>query len=414
MPRIRNNEDFCNHTKSRLLKILNENIRPFWYPKTLDYEDGGYYLNHDINGKPIGGGTKMIVTQARMVWYFSHLFNSGYGGMEELEAAKHGYRFLRDYMWDRENGGFFWEVDSKGRVLRPDKIIYGQAFGLYALSEFFIASKDKEVLDMSSRLFNLIEEHSHDKSYGGYKEHFFRDWSPISLTEKKRFYFSPNLKSMNTHLHMLEALTTFYKATGEALAKDRLYELILVLSNSVFRKKVGACAETHLQNWKPLHRPQYDRISYGHNLENIWLLAKACDTLGIPDGLLLDFYETVFSYSVKYGFDNKKGGFYESGPAGKPADKRDKVWWIQAEALVCEAYMYYLTGDTSYLKYLEKTLDWIEKYQVDWKNGDWYSVVKPNGKPFGNKAGIWKAAYHNGRAMIEILNLLEEIKKKHK
>jgi len=218
---------------------------------------------------------------------------------------------------------------------------------------------------------------------------------------------------MNTHLHLLEALMTFYKATGDALARERLHELILVLSGSVLRKNAGLCTEVHRLDWTPLHGAQYNRVSYGHNLENIWLIAKACDLLNIPQSLLIDFYKTVFTYSIKYGFDNKRGGIYESGPVNKPADRLDKVWWIQAEALVCKAYMYRITGEQSYLKYFAKTLDWIEKYQVDWKNGDWHNVVKPNGKPFGNKAGIWKAAYHNGRAMIEILTLLQGIRKKN-
>jgi mannobiose 2-epimerase len=411
MSEIKDIETLYDSVKNRLEKILNENIKPFWYPKTIDNENGGYYLNHDLHGKPIGKGTKMIVTQARMVWYFSQLFNSGWGSEEDLEAAKHGYRFLRDYMWDPENGGFFWEVNYQGQVLKPEKIMYGQAFGLYALSELAIASKDQEVLDMALKLFNLMEKHSHDTLYGGYKEYFLKDWSATALAEKKRFYFPPEFKSMNTHLHILEALTTFYKATGDKLARERLHELILILSNSVLRKNVGVCTETHHLDWTPLQGARYNQVSYGHNLENIWLVAKACNLLKIPNSVFADFYKTVFANSVKYGFDNKRGGVYESGPINKPADRLDKVWWIQAEALVCEAYMYHLTGDPSYLKYFLKTLDWIEKYQIDWKNGEWYSVVKPNGKPLGNKAGIWKAAYHNGRAMVEILTLLQEIKK---
>jgi len=193
MSKIKDIEKFYDSVKNRLERILNENIKPFWYPRTIDRENGGYYLNHDVNGKPIGKGTKMIVTQARMVWYFSYLFNTGWGGKEELEAAKHGYQFLRDHMWDPENGGFFWEVDYQGQVLNPDKITYGQAFGLYALSEFAIASKDQEALNMASKLFNLMEKYSHDSLHGGYKEHFLRDWSTPTSTGRKNLTFLQNL-----------------------------------------------------------------------------------------------------------------------------------------------------------------------------------------------------------------------------
>jgi len=86
-------EGWREETRSRLERMLTQNIMPFWYPQTLDKEKGGYYLNHDLHGNPRKGGTKMIVTQARMVWYFSKLYNTGLCGGECLQAAEHGYRF---------------------------------------------------------------------------------------------------------------------------------------------------------------------------------------------------------------------------------------------------------------------------------------------------------------------------------
>lgn len=399
---------FRKNTRSRLEKILSQNIKPFWYPGAIDRENGGYYLNHDVYGRPLGEGAKMIVTQARMVWYFSRLFNSGWGGSESLEAARHGYVFLRDKMWDPDNGGFFWEVDHRGNLTIPGKNMYGQAFGLYALSEFAMASKDDEALSIARTLFNLIEEHSHDDSYGGYRESFLKDWSPSSGSGPLGEDFS-KIKSMNTHLHMLEALDNFYRATGDKKARERLVELILILSNSIVRKDAGVCTEAFQLDWTPLHGPRHDRTSYGHNLENIWLLINTCNLLKIPHSLLLDFYRTLFHFTARFGFDYENGGFYDSGPLNRPADRIDKVWWVQAEALVCEVYMYRLTNDPAYLDFFEKTLNWVEEKQVDWKNGDWYNVIRPDGKPFGYKAGPWKAAYHNGRAMMEIIALLDKM-----
>ena len=81
---------------------------------------------------------------------------------------------------------------------------------------------------------------------------------------------------MNTHLHLLEAITSFCSFTEDALARERLMELILINSNSVVRKDIGACTDRYLENWQPLTGPAYQRISYGHDLENIWLLMEAC------------------------------------------------------------------------------------------------------------------------------------------
>jgi len=159
--------------KETLERILTENIIPFWYPQVIDLEDGGYRLNHDLRGKWKGRANKRIVTQARTVWFFSRLSKSGYGASEHLEAARHGYEFLIDRMWDKVFGGFYWEVDSSGNTAtKPDKHLYGQAFGLYALSEYAMASGDASAIARAKELFNILERYAHDTDNGGYREFF--------------------------------------------------------------------------------------------------------------------------------------------------------------------------------------------------------------------------------------------------
>ena len=389
-----------------LEKILTYNILPFWYPEVVDLEEGGYQLNHDLQGKRRGRANKRLVTQARTVWFFARLANSRYGTREHLEATRHGYEFLYKRFWDQEFGGFYWEVDSSGSTITmPDKHLYAQAFGLYALSEYAIASGDSSATDLARKLFYLLEDYAHDSQYGGYQEFFQRDWTNAPTNQKSYLNVFPSIKLMNTHLHLLEGITTYYFLTKEMRAKERLTEMILILSNSVVRKTVGACTEQHQRDWTPLYTPQGARVSYGHDLENIWLLIEACQTLEISQGLLLDLYRTLFGYTLRYGFDRKAGGFYYSGFYNTSADRREKIWWVQAEGLVSALQMYRLTGEEIYRHCFLQTLEWIVKYQVDWEYGDWYAEVG-RGKRSGDKAGFWKSPYHNGRAMIQCLELL--------
>ncbi|HEY3128494.1 MAG TPA: AGE family epimerase/isomerase [Acidobacteriota bacterium] len=393
----------------KLEKILKENIAAFWFSKSLDRKNGGYIINFGPAGEPKGEGTKMIVTQARTVWLFSRMARAGHGGKEYLQAADLGYRFLRDKMWDRRNGGFYWEVDATGnRQLKAGKHLYGQAFGLYALSEYYLASQNKEVLDFAIRFFNLLEAKAHDKTYGGYIEFFNEDWTTPPAEEKSYMGSQqPGFKLMNTHLHLLEALTTFYRASKLPLARDRLLELINIESNAVVRKDLGACTDKYDRNWTPRLEGDFARVSYGHDIENVWLLADACDAAGISNYPLLDLYRALWDYSLKYGFDERNGGFYDSGRFNQPADNRNKTWWVEAEALVSSLYMYRLTHEPRYLSVFEKTFDFIDKYIVDWKNGEWHATITPEGKAQGDKAHIWKAGYHGGRAMIECLEVMK-------
>jgi mannobiose 2-epimerase len=394
--------------RNSLERVLTKNIIPFWYPGIIDTSDGGYRLNHDAVGTWRGPANKCLVTQARTLWFFSRLVNSKYGTCEYLAAAKHGYEFLRDKMWDQQFGGFSWEVDSSGHtVVRREKGIYGQAFALYALTEFATASGDSSAKFMAKEIFRLMEAKAHDKRFGGYRDILERDWTPLSSSPAANEDDRVPIKRMNTHLHLLEAMTTFVTLTDEPLARQRLIELILVNSNTVLRKDVGACTDKYLENWQPLDTPNNNRVSYGHDVENIWLLMEACKTAGLAENLLLDLYRTLFNYALEHGFDRKNGGFYHSGSFNSPADRREKIWWVQAESLVAALEMYRLTGEQLYWDCFSLVLKWVVQHQVDWQNGDWHEAIDRNGRFSGMKAGPWKGPYHNGRAMLQCLNLLE-------
>jgi cellobiose epimerase len=396
--------------KETLERILNNNIIPFWHPQVIDLIEGGYRLNHDFQGNWKGRSNKYLVSQARTVWFFSRVSQTEYGSIEHLNTALHGYEFLCDRMWDKQFGGFYWEVDSSGNMAnKSNKQSYGQAFGLYALSEYAIASRDSRAIAFARELFRHLESHAHDVRYGGYQEFFLRDWNPVPPNIKSYIDSVSTIKLMNTHLHLLEAIMTYYAVTKDQIAWERLIELILILSNAVVRKTIGTCSDKYQLDWTPLDGTDYNYTSYGHDVENIWLLIEACNIARIPHGPLLDLYRTLFNYSKQHGFDKKEGGFYYLGPSNESATRREKIWWVQAEGLVSALQMYLLTKEEFYFNCFSKTLDWIVKYQVDWEEGEWFAQVDHDGKPSGDKAGEWKTPYHNGRSIIKCLEIISSL-----
>lgn len=392
----------------KLERMLMENILKFWYPETLDREHGGYRLNHDDRGVWKGDAPKALVTQARMVWFFARMARAGYGDRGEmLKAADHGYRFLMERMRDPRHGGFYWRVDAAGmKPLAPKKHLYGQAFALYALSEFAMASGRPDVREQAVRLFELLDQKAHDRRHGGYLEFFNEDWTLPPPEERGYMGVGSDIKLMNTHLHLMEAMTSFYRATGLPLARERLIELITIEGSAVVRRQWGACSDRHRRDWTAVLDGPGSRASYGHDLENIWLLEDALRAAGLPVEPWLEFFRQNFDYSMRFGWDPRDGGFWDWGPLGKPAESRLKVWWVQAEALVSALTMYRLTGAAEYWNVFAKTWDFIERRMADRQSGEWWPQVDEKLKPSGNKAHEWKAAYHNGRAMIECLAIL--------
>ena len=415
---VGNTATWQNHTislesakiQTKLEKILRQNIIPFWSSKIVD--NNGYHLNHDQEGNGRGPSNKALVTQARTVWFFSRLYNSPYGTKEHLVLAKHGFQFLRDHMWDKEFGGFYWEVDSEGSsATKPHKHLYGQSFGLYALAEYIQASNDPDAIHLADRLFQLLEFYAHDSLHGGFNEFFLSDWT--SPPEQMETYMgvTSELKLMNTHLHLMESFTSYYRVNPSPIVRQRLIELILIQSNTAFRKRIGGCTDKYQSDWTPITGAEYDRISYGHDIENIWLLIKACNATNLSHYLLLDLYQTIYNYTLQYGFEHENGGFYNTGSFSEPADQLDKVWWVQSEGLVASLHMYQLTNKKKHLTVFLQTLNWINNHQVDWENGDWHSKVNGQGEATGSKAGHWKSPYHNGRAMLECLAILSSLSK---
>jgi mannobiose 2-epimerase len=392
----------------RLEKVLTANIQDFWLKNGLDQQNGGYLISFDNQGKLVEPYTKMIVTQARQVWLHSRLARAGYKREQNLQAAAHGFRFLTEKMWDAQHGGFYWEVDATGKPLKTHKHLYGQSFGLYALAEYYLAAQRKEALDWAKKLFALLEAKAHDAQYKGYHEMFNADWTPVPPGTAN--YISPApapVKLYNTHLHLLEALTTFYRASKLPLARARLLELIEIETAKVVRQDLSVCTDVHAPDWTPRLDGAFATVSYGHDLENIWLVLDACAAAKVAPQRYQKLFAEMFAYSMKYGFDHVQGGFFYSGPFKQAATNRRKEWWTEAEALVAALWMHRLTGQAQYLDVFAKTWEFVEKHMIDWEHGEWYATVTPEGRVTGAKASIWKAGYHNGRAMIECLEVFK-------
>jgi mannobiose 2-epimerase len=390
-----------------LQRHLERVIVDFWYPRTIDREHGGYLLAHGRDNARLPNASKQIVTQARMVWLFSRLAEQGSRGDAMREAATHGYRFLMDRMWDRRHGGFVWQVDESGtRVLSARKVTYGQAFGLYALSAYARATGDAAALDRAAQLFALLDEHAHDDTHGGYVEVREPDWSAVPAGTASPIGGPAGAKLMNTHLHMMEAVAEYYRASHDARARERLHELLAIESNTVVRKDLPACTDPYREDWTPIIDAATSVVSYGHDLENIWLIVDANEAIGQPSAPYVDLFTHMFEYSVQYGWDQAEGGFFYRGPFRTAAADRQKVWWVQAEALVSALTMFRLTGDARYVEIFERTWQWIVTRQADTSGGDWFAEIWPDGSVRGAKADQWKAGYHNGRALLESIRLI--------
>jgi mannobiose 2-epimerase len=336
-----------------------------------------------------------VVPQAQMVWFFARMARLGHEPKKMLEAATQGYRYLREKHWDARNGGFHWELDAQGKPTKSNKHVLGQSFALYAMAEYAMASRRKDVLEFALKFFELLEKKSHDPVHAGYVEYFLPDWSTPPVNEPIYVAGSyPGMKLMSTHLHLLEAMTALYRATKDGTVRERVVELVAVQSNAVIRKPQMMATDKYDRDWSVRLEGELASVSYGHDLENIWALMEAAEVAGLSSSPFRDLFRVNFEKCRKYGFDEAEGGFYASGPLDGAATNRSKVWWVQAEALVSALAMYQITSSTEYFEVFRKTWRFCDP---QWAGG---------------KVDSWRSAFHAGRAMVECVARLKAIREK--
>ncbi len=393
-----------------------------WYPLSVDYDDGGFYSEITFDFSIGEHQDKMIVTQARHVWTNAKAADIYPGDKDYLKYARHGFEFLRDKMWDKEEGGFFTLVTKQGNPILNKGVVksaYGNSFAIYGLASYYGVSGDKGALELAKKTFYWLEEHSHDPVYKGYFDAMERNGNILTRTDETPSTSPVGYKDQNSSIHLLESLTSLYHVWPDPLVKERLYELLLLIRDRITTDK--GYLTLYLQpDWTPLSfadkskeeinkHYNLDHVSFGHDVETAYLMLEASAALGLKnDTITLYKGKKMVDHALNYGWDNKLGGFYDGGYYFE-GDNRltivnsDKNWWSQAEGLNTLLLLsgYYPNDPIAYRKHFDTLLEYTQTYLMDPKYGGWYEWGldgRPDSKT-APKGHIWKAAYHNFRAL---------------
>ncbi len=387
--------------RAEVAQELTSNILPFWINRMTD-PSGGYYGRRDGNGNLVDGAEKGLILNARILWTFSQAYRI-LGKPEYLEAATRAKDYIADHFVDQEFGGAYWSVDSEGMPLDTKKQFYAIAFAVYGLAEYYRATGG-DALDLAISLYRSIEEHSFDPELNGYIEACTRDWGKIEdmrLSDKDENF----AKTMNTHLHILEAYTGLYRVWKDEGLHSQLSNLIRIFLDKIIQPD-GHLGLFFDENWT-LHGVMQ---SFGHDIETSWLLVEAAEVLcesGDPMDRLL-YLECLgasreLAAAATEGLTSE-GMIYEYDPAsGYRKDDRD--WWVQAEAVVGYLNRWQLAGDPADLERSLAEWDYIKRAIIA-PDGEWYWGRRPDASVnlAEDRAGFWKCPYHNGRMCMEIVS----------
>ena len=206
---------------------LQQQILDKFFPAAADEKGGGFFENYGLDWSRQPGDSKSIVYQSRLTWTSAQAAQRFPAQADMyLAMTRRGTAFLHERMWDKEGGGFFWTVNGPGPSTNAPKQMYGHAFGLYALAGSYRATKDAATLEMAKRAFSWMEAHAHDSSRLGYFENIGPDGKPVDPSGGNAVGAGAGQKSMNTSIHVLEALTELYGVWPDPLVKQRVQEML--------------------------------------------------------------------------------------------------------------------------------------------------------------------------------------------
>lgn len=401
---------------------LTKKLLPFWLENSIDEKYGGFLSYFDRNGKATGKTDKTLICQFRMIFTMASAYRAGYGEERCLKAAKQGLEFVIEYFWDREYGGWYWITDRQGKVLDDSKIMYGQSFGVYAMAEYGLASGDPVGREYAEKTFDTIQRSAADTSNGGYWEMFYRDWSL-----KQGGVYGGDRKTLDVHMHLMEAFTTLYEMTGQPIHKRKLQEIIRILTEKMLDPEFGTGMAQFDEHFQPLPailfhdvwgcdrtangkaRP-LNNTNYGHNIEMAWLLNHAFNILSDDITIYMTLIKKFVDQAYEFGVDWEFGGIFVEGPNDGPATQTLKEFWQQAEAMTGFIDMVLLFKEKKYLDAFENIFNFIWNKGINHDVGEWYALLERNGTVKWDYLGHeWKISYHTVRAVIQTLKRLRNL-----
>ena len=377
---------------------LTSNILPYWLK--LKDPRGGFYGEVAADGSVFYDAPRGVILNARLIWSFA----AAYGQLQRTEylvAAVHARDWFLDHFCDHKYGGVYWSVTAEGERLDSKKQLYAQGFAIYGLSELYKVSGDEDALKNAINLYKVVETYFADKQNGGYIEALSRDFSPLEDMSLSAHDINAE-KTMNSHLHILEAYSNLYQVWPDEGLKEALEKLLDIVGEKVLGP------DGHLQlyfkrDWTVIP----GAVSYGHDIETSWLALESA--FALRDAAVVN---RVRPWARKVADAGNEGLLpdgsmrYEKLPDGHFDDSRQ--WWVQAETVVGNLWLWKYHADAAAWDRAVAAWGYIREHLVDVLSGEWWWAILPDGSRDLSqpKAGFWKCPYHNTRMCLQVLSIL--------
>ncbi|OGV50301.1 MAG: N-acylglucosamine 2-epimerase [Lentisphaerae bacterium GWF2_52_8] len=375
--------------------LLNDTI-PFWFPRSVDTEHGGFISSLDRDGTIIHTD-KSVWFQGRFTWMLATLYNTVEKKAEWLSYAKHGIEFLNKYCFDND-GRMFFSLTREGRPLRKRRYIFSEIFAVIALASYGIATDDDKYKKQALELFKLVLKYLR---------------TPGMLPGKTNSEVRP-MKGLVIPMVLLVTAQELRKALpNEPLCQQVIDESISEVERDFMKPEFKCVLECVGPKGEFLDNFDGRTVNPGHSIELGWFILEEARIRG-KDRRLIELGAKIVDWCMEIGWDSECGGIYYFRDAKNlPCTEywHDmKFWWPHNEAIIANLLAYQLTGEEKYLRWHKAVHDWAYAHFPDPLHGEWYGYLHRDGSVSTQlKGNMWKGFFHLPRMQWYCWQRLEEM-----
>lgn len=371
---------------------LLEDTLPFWFPRSIDQEYGGYLLMRDEQGQLLDDD-KAVWIQGRAAWLLATLYNTVEPRQEWLDGAKTGIDFLLNHCFDTD-GRMFFHVTREGRPIRKRRYFFSETFAVIAMAAYAKASGDAVIADKARELFGKCIAYA---TTPGLLEPKFTDVRPA--------------KGIGVPMIMINTAQQLRDTIGDPRCDAWISAWISEIENDFVKDDIRCVMEQVAPDGSIIDHFDGRTLNPGHAIEGAWFILHEARHRN-NDPALIRLGCRMLDYMWERGWDEQYGGIlYFRDVYGKPVQEywQDmKFWWPQNEAIIATLLAYVMTGNEKYADWHAKIHQYAYQHFHDAANGEWYGYLHRDGRVSVTlKGNLFKGPFHLPRQEWYCARLLQ-------
>lgn len=388
-----NNQQLVELSKFYKNQLLKDTV-PFWFPKSIDEQYGGYLFMRDQDGTLIDDD-KAVWIQGRGAWLLATLYNTVEPKAEWLAGSKSGIDFLNKHCFDSD-GQMFFHVTRDGKPIRKRRYYFSETFAVIANAAYAKASGDETAAEKARYLFGQCIKYA---TTPGLLPAKFTDTRPA--------------KGIGVPMIMMNTAQQLRETIGDPRCDEWISIWIEEIKTYFVKDDIQCVMEQVAPDGSIIDHIDGRTLNPGHAIEGAWFILHEAKYRN-NDPELIKLGCKMLDYMWERGWDKEHGGIlYFRDVYGKPVQEywQDmKFWWPQNETIIATLLAYTLTGDEKYARWHQMIHDYAYGKFHDKKNGEWFGYLHRDGSVAQTaKGNLFKGPFHLPRQEWYCAQLLTQL-----